>query len=140
MSTILVDNLTGKTSAGSITVTSEGGAATQSLQQGLAKAWFSWDGTGTAALYDSFNTSSLNDEGTGLYTFTVTNGFSDANFASVGMGSSGNSDAAATSMWRVDDNSVASTTIRIGVTFCTASSQAKVDRARNNTALHGDLA
>jgi len=35
MSTILVDNLTGKTSAGSITVTSEGGAATQSLQQEL---------------------------------------------------------------------------------------------------------
>jgi hypothetical protein len=29
MSTILVDNLTGKTSAGDITVTSEGGAATQ---------------------------------------------------------------------------------------------------------------
>jgi hypothetical protein len=107
---------------------------------GSAKAWFSWNGTGTAALYDSFNTSSLNDEGTGLYTFTVTNGFSDANFTSVGMGSSGNSDAAATSMWRVDDNSVASTTIRIGVTFCTAAAQAKVDRARNNTALHGDLA
>jgi hypothetical protein len=37
MSTILVDNLTGKTSAGDITVTSEGGAATMQLQQGLAK-------------------------------------------------------------------------------------------------------
>ena len=129
--TIIADTLTHST-AGSVT--------TDYVVNGSAKAWFSWNGTGTAALYDSFNTSSLNDEGTGLYTFTVTNGFSDANFASVGMGSSSNSDAAATSMWRVDDNSVASTTIRIGVSYCTASSNAKVDRARNNTALHGDLA
>ena len=45
MSTILVDNLTGKTSAGDITVTSEGGAATQSLQQGLAKVWVMFQGT-----------------------------------------------------------------------------------------------
>ena len=129
MSTLKADTIQ-NTSGGAVTLTN----------QSAAKAWFSWNGTGTAALYDSFNTSSLNDEGTGLYTFTVTNGFSDANFASVGMGSSSNSDAAATSMWRVDDNSVASTTIRIGVSYCTASSNAKVDRARNNTALHGDLA
>ena len=40
MSEIKVDTLTGKTSAGDITVTSEGGAATQSLQQGLAKVGF----------------------------------------------------------------------------------------------------
>jgi hypothetical protein len=50
MSTILVDNLTGKTSAGDITVTSEGGAATMQLQQGLAKAWVNFNGTGTVAL------------------------------------------------------------------------------------------
>jgi hypothetical protein len=31
MSTILVDNLTGKTTAGDITVTSEGGAATRKV-------------------------------------------------------------------------------------------------------------
>ncbi len=37
MSTVIADNLTGKTSAGDITVTSEGGAATMQLQQGLAK-------------------------------------------------------------------------------------------------------
>ena len=39
MSEIKVDTLTGKTTAGDITVTSEGGAATMQLQQGLAKAW-----------------------------------------------------------------------------------------------------
>ena len=132
--------MAGKIIADTLEHSTAGSVTTDYVVNGSAKAWFSWNGTGTAALYDSFNTSSLNDEGTGLYTFTVTNGFSDANFASVGMGSSSNSDAAATSMWRVDDNSVASTTIRIGVSYCTASSNAKVDRARNNTALHGDLA
>ena len=40
MSEIKVDTLTGKTSAGDITVTSEGGAATMQLQQGLAKVGF----------------------------------------------------------------------------------------------------
>jgi hypothetical protein len=38
MSTILVDNLTGKTSAGDITVTSEGGAATQSVAAGVGES------------------------------------------------------------------------------------------------------
>lgn len=73
MSTIIADNLTGKTSAGSVTVTSEGGAATQSLQQGLAKAWVNYNGSGTLATRDSFNTSSVTDVNTGLYKQDYTN-------------------------------------------------------------------
>jgi hypothetical protein len=68
MASILkVDELRGIVSAGDITVTSEGGAATQSLQQGLAKAWVNFNGIGTIAARDSFNTSSLTDNGTGNY-------------------------------------------------------------------------
>jgi len=80
MSTILVDNLTGKTSAGSITVTSEGGAATQSLQQGLAKHWVRFIGSGTAAILDSLSASSLTDNGTGDYTIAITNNMNNANY------------------------------------------------------------
>ena len=76
MSTILVDNLTGKTSAGSITVTSEGGAATQSLQQGLAKAWGNIEPAATPTLHDSLNMASLTDHGTGEYSTNLTNGMS----------------------------------------------------------------
>ena len=66
MSTILVDNLTGKTSAGSITVTSEGGAATFQLQQGAAKQWWSVDHLSPSnQLLDSFNVSSMTDIATG---------------------------------------------------------------------------
>jgi hypothetical protein len=84
MSTILVDNLTGKTSAGSITVTSEGGAATQSLQQGLAKVWVMFQGTGTVAVDDSHNTSSISDVGTGQYTVNFSNNMNSATYFTTG--------------------------------------------------------
>ena len=83
MSEILVDNLTGKTSAGDITVTSEGGAATQSLQQGLAKAWINFDGSGTVAIRDNFNAASLTDNGSGNYTVGFSNSLASANYTGV---------------------------------------------------------
>ena len=82
MSTILVDNLTGKTSAGDITVTSEGGAATQSLQQGLAKAWASLTYSGgTPSLDDSLSHSSITDSATGYATMNLTNAMSSINYS-----------------------------------------------------------
>ena len=45
MSEIITDKLTGKTSAGDVTITSEGGSATMQLQQGVAKVWCNLDGT-----------------------------------------------------------------------------------------------
>ena len=83
MASILkVDELRGIASAGDITVTSEGGAATQSLQQGLAKSWGRMiGGTGTESMADSFNVASLTDNGSNLITFTRTNNTSSANYA-----------------------------------------------------------
>ena len=81
MASILkVDALQGITAAGDITVTSEGGAATQSLQQGLAKAWCLLDGTGTIGILDSLNAASATDNGTGDYTVTATNAMANTNF------------------------------------------------------------
>jgi hypothetical protein len=80
MASILkVDELQGIISAGDITVTSEGGSATQSLQQGLAKAWVNFNGTGTIASQDSLNLSSLTDNGAGNYTSTFSNALSTDN-------------------------------------------------------------
>ena len=80
MSTILVDTLTGKTTAGDITVTSEGGAATMQLQQGLAKAWVNFNGV-TFGSRDSFNVSSLDDDGTGNYGVNFSSSFSDGDYS-----------------------------------------------------------
>ena len=65
MSTILVNTLTGTSTAGSIAVTGEGNSTTTNLQQGLAKSWTTHQHGDTVD--DSFNQSSLTDSGTGLF-------------------------------------------------------------------------
>ena len=66
--TILTDG-----SAGSTTVTAEGGSTTTNLQQGLCKHWIRHnDG---ASIDDSFNNTSLTDNRTWNYTATISNDF-----------------------------------------------------------------
>ena len=60
--------------------TSDGGAATTSIVQGLAKAWFHIvnGGASTIALGDSFNATSITDGGTGIYNFNIANDMANA--------------------------------------------------------------
>ena len=85
MSEIKVDTLTGKTTANDITVT-VGASATMSLEQGLAKAFIVNDGDTTIG--DSFNISTLSDNGNGDQTYTYSNNFSSANHVATGTGKS----------------------------------------------------
>jgi len=80
MSEVITDKLTGRATANDVTVT-VGATATQSLEQGLAKAWVNFDGTGTIATRDSFNVSGLTDNGTGNYDVNHTNNMNDANYS-----------------------------------------------------------
>lgn len=82
MASILkVDNMQGITTAKTVTVT-VGASATQSLEQGLAKAWFSLDGdAGTPVFFDSFNCASVADGGAGLPTINLTNSMNNDDFA-----------------------------------------------------------
>ena len=84
MSTIKTNTLTGTTSAGSIVVTGEGGSTTTNLQQGLNKVWFT---LGVDAVQDdSFNCSSVDDDGSGDYGIHFTNDFNNALYSSsIGM-------------------------------------------------------
>ena len=75
--TVKIDTIKGKTTAGSVTVQGEG-TATTNIQQGLAKSWCHIDGDGTASILDSFNGTSMTDNGTGDYTFTIANDFEAA--------------------------------------------------------------
>jgi hypothetical protein len=106
MSTIIADNLTGKTSAGDITVTSEGGSATMQLQQGLVKAWNTTSSDGTT-IYDSFNISSLGDFSTGRQDHNVSNNFVSSNIVptfTIGANYEQQwTSALATSMWRTNN-------------------------------------
>ena len=91
MSEILVNKLTGTSTAGSILVTGEGNSTTTNLQQGLAKSWANGNGDSTAAIQNSFNNASITDNGTGDYTFGFTNNTSNANNCTVGEGENGGS-------------------------------------------------
>jgi hypothetical protein len=83
-SEIAIDKLKGVTAAGSMLVVAEGGTVTTNLQQGLSKSWINFDGTGTIASRDTFNVSSLADNGTGLYTVTFASNMSNADYATGG--------------------------------------------------------
>ena len=48
---------------------------------GSAKAWVRYNGTGTAAISDSFNTASIADNGTGDYTFAFSSSMDNSTFA-----------------------------------------------------------
>ena len=80
-SQLKVDTLTGVTTAGSIVVTGEGNSTTTNLQQGLAKAWVNFNGTGTIATRDALNISGLTDNATGHYTVTVSSAMANNDFA-----------------------------------------------------------
>ena len=79
---IKVNQLSGIDTAGSITVQGEG-TNTTNLQQGLNKVWFT---LGVDAVQDdSFNCSSVDDDGTGDYGVHFTNDFSNALYSSAHM-------------------------------------------------------
>ncbi len=129
MSELKVDTLTGKTSVGDITVTSEGGAATMQLQQGLAKAWSAVNGSGTIAILDSFNTASISDIGEGVHQVNYTSAMSNASYA------------AAVSHQESQRNNAygshATTSIR---SFSRSDSGTYSDVANKSIIVHGDLA
>jgi hypothetical protein len=55
--------------------------AAQNGMTGIAKAWCNFNGTGTVAIRDSFNVSSITDNGTGDYTVNFTTAMPNANYA-----------------------------------------------------------
>ena len=85
MSTLLLNTLTGKTSAGSIVVTGEGGSTTTNMQQGLIKAWINHDAS--VSVDDSFNRSGNTDVDTGRFRTTYTNPMGNALYVVLGTAS-----------------------------------------------------
>ena len=85
MASILkVDSMQGVTSAGDITITSEGGSATMQLQQGVAKMWCRVNySSGTPVASDSLNVSSLDDDGVGDIDYNFTNNPTSLNCSTV---------------------------------------------------------
>tara|TARA_R100001510_G_C7438078_1_gene68580 strand:+ start:29 stop:451 length:423 start_codon:yes stop_codon:yes gene_type:complete len=75
MSTLKVNNI--QTTSGGSNSTPE------QIEQGRAKAWLNLNCSGTAALRDSFNVSSITDNATGDFTVTFANAMANTNYAPV---------------------------------------------------------
>tara|TARA_R100000541_G_scaffold57796_1_gene68225 strand:- start:503 stop:913 length:411 start_codon:yes stop_codon:yes gene_type:complete len=80
MSEIKTNKLTGTSTAGSILVTGEGNSTTTNLQQGLCKQWIKFSSV-DHSIADSFNTTSITDNGTADTSITINNNMSTVNYS-----------------------------------------------------------
>jgi hypothetical protein len=88
MSSLKVDNITGRGNAGFTgSVKSDGGNTTTDLQQGLNKAWCTADENSSSVIRDSFNVGTLTDNTAGDTSFNISSAMADTNFSGVGMSS-----------------------------------------------------
>ena len=73
--------MAGKIIADTLEHSTAGSVTTDYVVEGVAKGWSYFQGTGTAAINDSFNHSSLSDDGTGRYTLNITNDMSGTQYS-----------------------------------------------------------
>ena len=141
MSEIITNKLTGKTAAGDVDITSEGGSATMQLQQGLAKAWLNLN-VETFGARDSFNVASTTDNGTGDSTMTFSSAMSNDDYACSGLaaypGSRGYIHGSASAI----STPFATTAYRMVTSYISAldGSTTADNPQHDHRSIHGDLA
>ena len=129
-SKVEVDEVAGAGSAGVMTVVGEGGSTTTNLQQGLCKCWANIDGTSTAHIDDSFNTSGITDNATGDYSISISNDMSSTDYAPT----------ASTDQFTVMIDAAQTKTAGVCRLDVENSSGSNTDDAEVNLVIHGDLA
>lgn len=139
MSEIITNKLTGKTSAGDVTITSEGGAVTMQLQQGVAKAWVNFDATGTPAARDSLNFSSITDNSAGDFTLSWSNSMDNGNYSVTGMTENFTISASSNVVLGVK-NSTLPASSSVNLTTARAGSSSTAEMSFNSASIFGDLA
>ena len=147
MSTVILDTITGKStattitigstpvvsaSANSMTIRGEGSAQT-SIQQGLAKSWLQYNQV-TPAITDSLNIGSVTDTAAGNFTPNYTNAMSGLTYAVPSAGGMLNTDASG----RISETNPTNTSSYQVTT--TNSGGTKADYTGNSCATFGDLA
>jgi len=128
-------NLTIKT--GTTTIKGEG-TNTTNLQQGISKSWCRWESIGTASVLDSFNHSSMTDNGTGDQSITITTAMANTTYAHVGMAGGGSTNLATIQQQQGTGAHEATTTVQRYETVYANGSL--YDWNSINASLFGDLA
>jgi len=125
MSTIKVDTL----------VAADGSSAVTLTKQSAAKAWVNFNGTGTIAARDSFNLSSLTDNGTGDYRVSISNSMSNSSYATPCSG--GSTTGGRYNIIAESDGKAVGSADFFGFQTSTGSA---LDNEEVSTCFHGDLA
>ena len=117
--------------------TSGGSSSTpEQIEQGRAKAWINFNGTGTVAIRDSFNVSTLTDNGTGDYTISFTTAMANTNYVVTCTTSTQHNST--TAILGVDTTDGDYLTGSIRVQSVKTGNNDAVGRAYNNVVIHGD--
>ena len=119
--------------------------AMQYVAEGSAKVWTTINGTGTAAITDSLNTTSITDNGTGNYTFIIASDMSNAEYATSYSNYPTTSASPAIHNIEIDCTSspspILTGSLRVEVAYSTTStSRTEIDPVRCSIKIHGDLA
>ena len=122
--------------ANTSTYVGEGGATTQSTVSSVAKSWCRWESIGTASVLDSFNHSSMTDNGTGDQSITIASAMANTTYAHVGM-AGGSSTNLATIQQQEGDHGATTTVQRYETVYANGS---LYDWNSINATLFGDLA
>ena len=119
--------------------TSDGGAVTQNLVQGLCKSWINLTGTGTIAVNDSFNISATADIGTGNYIADYTSNMSNVNY-SVDISGAAATAGAAASGKNISSYAEHNLANSVGISCFNIAGDAYEDPTRAMIQIAGDLA
>jgi hypothetical protein len=151
MSTVILDTITGKStattitigstpvvsaSANSMTIRGEGSAQT-SIQQGLAKQWVQFEGDGTVSITDSFNVGALTDTAAGDYNLSFSNNMNNVGYSMSGGGTHDGGSYAASVYVDHDTTGYATGSHQINSVDHDGS---QIDAELLSCTIHGDLA
>jgi hypothetical protein len=132
--------------SGSTTIFGEAGVTssdstgkTTNLQQGLAKSWVNYNGSGTIAVRDSLNVTSLNDTGSGRHEYNFTNNMNNTEYTHIA--GAGTANYSTSTFVGVRTYGVTPSTSQCGNNVMLASTDfGTYDAAHIASSNHGDLA
>jgi len=125
--------------AGQVTIQGEG-SATTNLQQGLAKSWVNFNGSGSIAARDSLNLSSLDDNGTGLYDTNFSTAFASVNFAQAAICGNQSNNSTTNLTARGYCGTTTTTSAGVEMHYTNAGGTVSTDQSHLAVIYHGDLA
>ena len=132
----------GKIKADTLEHSTAGSVDTQYVVNGSAKSWVNINQTGTQAVRDSLNVSSISDTGTGRTQVTVSNAFANNTYLATlalrmqsTVSNSGSSGGVDTS-----DGSTSITTTQYQLSYINTGTTGDTDTPYGGNAIHGDLA